>query len=202
MTAFAGPDGPKTVGKPEIVHTVIIDGIWGWHTRWQKLGDRIAAEVGPCTIWKYDSSGFTSLETLGSRLVAEIKRNDGPVHLVGFSMGGLIVREAMRQDPSINLRKVVLINSPHSGSLLAWLLPLRTCIEMRPGSPFLKRLNAAEWNHPTMVTWCPADLMVFPGKSARWHKATHVVKCDVPAHDWPVMSQGIHRSVVKFLADE
>jgi hypothetical protein len=29
-----------------------------------------------------------------------------------------------------------------------------------------------------------------------------VVKCDVPAHDWPVVSQGIHRSVVEFLAGE
>ena len=142
--------------------TLILDGIWGSHSRWERLRSRIAADVGPCTIWRYDNSGRTSIESLGSALASELHRMNVPVNLVGYSMGGLVIREAFRQMPGLKVRRVALLNSPHNGSAAAALLPLAACRDMRPGSAFLKRLNAAPWTHPTLATWCPFDLMVVP----------------------------------------
>ncbi len=75
----------------------------------RSLATAIAAEVGPCTIWKYDSSGFTSLETLSSRLVAEVKERR-PRAPRGIQHGRAHRPRSDAPGPSINLRKVVLIN--------------------------------------------------------------------------------------------
>jgi len=182
-----------------VTHTLILDGIWGSHSRWERLRRRIATQVGPCRIWRYDNSGRASIEALGKALAAELKPLTAPVNLVGYSMGGLVVREALRQTPELKVRRVALLNSPHYGSVAACLLPLSACREMRPGSAFLKQLNAAPWTYPTLATWCPYDLMVFPGSSGRWKKASIVLRSDVPMHLWPVLSVEIHRSVTAFL---
>ena len=117
-------------------------------------------------------------------------------------MGGIVVREALRQAPGLKVRRVVLMNSPHYGSASAMFLPLSACREMRPGSVFLKRLNAAAWTYPTLATWCPLDLVVVPGSSGRWKKASVVLRSDVPMHIWPIVSGTIHRSIASFLASE
>lgn len=196
--SIARSDDPKAVVSP-VVPTLIVDGIWGWHTRWGRLRQKIETDVGPCQIWRYDSSGRLTLQMLGARLAADLRALDGPFNAVGFSMGGLIIREAMRQDPDLPLQRVAFLNSPHRGSLAAYFLPLAACRDMRPGSPFLRRLNAAPWDHPTLVSWCPGDLMVLPGWSARWSRATQIVRTDIPAHDWPVISGTLHRKVILFL---
>ena len=135
--------------------TFILDGIWGSHSRWERLRSRVVSEVGPCRIWRYDNSGRSSIESLGKALATELKQLDAPVNLVGYSMGGLVVREALRQMPGLKVRRVALLNSPNYGSAAACLLPLSACREMRPGSAFLKKLNAAPWTYPTLATWCP-----------------------------------------------
>lgn len=186
----------------EIVHTVILDGIWGWHTRWEPLRRNIEAGIGPCRIWRYENNGSVPIEELGARLAADLRAMDAPFFAIGYSMGGLVVREALRQDPALRLKRAVLLNSPHRGSMVAHLLPLAACRDMRPGSPFLQRLNETPWPYPTLASWCPADLMVFPGHSARWAIATQILRCDMPLHEWPVVSGGIHRRVVAFLAEK
>ncbi len=94
---------PREAGKPsapkKVTQTLIIDGIWGSHKRWERLRGRIEHEVGPCAIWRYDNSGRVSIETLASALTSELNRIDRPVNLIGYSMGGLVIREALRQKP-------------------------------------------------------------------------------------------------------
>jgi triacylglycerol lipase len=201
LSAFSEVSAPPKSAQP-LARTFILDGIWGSHSRWERLRGRIAAGVGPCTIWRYDNSGRASIESLGAALAAELKRIDAPVNLVGYSMGGLVVREALRQMPGLKVRRVALLNSPNYGSASACLLPLSACREMRPGSAFLRQLNAAPWTYPTLATWCPYDLVVFPGSSGRWKKASIILRSDVPMHLWPVMSVEIHRSVTAFLASD
>lgn len=179
--------------------TYILDGIWGWHTRWEKLRHSLEKSGGAGHIWQYDNSGKTSLEVVAGRLVEELRSLDQPFHLVGYSMGGLVIREAMRQAPELPLKKAAFLHSPHNGSFAAHFLPLPACREMRPGSEFLKRLNAHDWSHPTLVTWCATDLVILPGYSARWARATYTVQSHIPAHAWPVLSRSIHRRVTKFL---
>jgi pimeloyl-ACP methyl ester carboxylesterase len=182
--------------------TLIIDGIWGSHRRWERLRSRIAKEVGPCTIWQYDNSGRVSIEALAKALSSELRQLDVPVNLIGYSMGGLVIREALRQSPEPKVKKVALLNSPNHGSAAAFFVPLSACREMRPGSAFLRQLNAAPWTYPTLVTWCPYDLMVFPGSSGRWDKANVLLRTDVPMHLWPVFSVEIHRAITAFLSSK
>jgi len=181
--------------------TFILDGIWGWHSRWKTLRLRISAAVGPCHIWRYDNSGRTSLEQAGAALKSDLSSVQGPIHLVGYSMGGLVVREALRRGPELPVSRTVFLHTPHKGSCAAHLFPLPACREMRPGSPFLDRLNRSPWRYPTLVTWCPGDGVVIPGWFANWHKATVSVTSMVPAHAWPVISPAIHDRVVRFLLE-
>jgi len=199
LSAFSKEATQPRTTKP-VMQTLIVDGIWGSHKRWERLRSRIATEVGPCRIWRYDNSGRVSIESLGSTLSSELKHLNAPVNLIGYSMGGLVVREALRQMRGLKVHRVALLNSPNYGSAAACLVPLSACREMRPGSAFLKQLNAAPWKYPTLATWCPYDLMVFPGSSGRWEKASVVLRSDVPMHLWPVFSVEIHRSIAAFFA--
>ena len=197
LSAESKPDKRKNSTQ-----TLIIDGIWGSHRRWERLRSRIAKEVGPCTIWRYDNSGRVSIEALAKALSSQLRQLDVPVNLIGYSMGGLVIREALRQSPESKVKKVALLNSPNHGSAAAFFVPLSACREMRPGSAFLRQLNAAPWTYPTLVTWCPYDLMVFPGSSGRWDKASVLLRTDVPMHLWPVFSVEIHRSITAFLSSK
>ncbi|MEO6053205.1 MAG: hypothetical protein ABIP97_04260 [Chthoniobacterales bacterium] len=190
-----------TTGKPAS-ETWIIDGLGGWHTRWEPLRKRVEKAIGPARIWHYPSGGGVSLEVLGERLAEELGEAKGPFHLIGYSMGGLIVREALRVRPDLAVKRVVTLHTPHGGSGMAHFVPRAALKQMRPGSAFLKQLDAAEWPHRTLVTWCPGDLIVIPGSSAKWKKAQTIIRSDIPAHAWPIFSPGIHRAILKFLAEE
>ena len=163
--------------------TYILDGIWGSHRRWERLRTALGSDA---VIWKYDNSGRTRLSGLGEQLADELERSGGPFHLVGYSMGGLVAREALRVADRLPAKRVVLLHSPHDGSLAARFLPLPACRDLAPGSPFLQRLAAAPWSHETLSTWCPYDLMVLPGKSAAFPAADISLCCRFPAHVWPV----------------
>ena len=179
--------------------TLILDGFFGSHQRWESLCRLLDASGNPSEIWTYSNTGRKSLEELGTQLATHIQSIRHPVHLVGYSMGGLVVREAIRQSPSLPIQKAALLCTPHHGSLTAWTLPLPAIRQIRPGSAFLKRLNAAPWSLPTLNVWCPADLMVFPGRSAYWEKASHSYCCLIPAHAWPVYSKTIQKKIARFL---
>jgi triacylglycerol lipase len=182
--------------------TYILDGIWGWHSRWEGLRHRIEATLGPCEIWRYDNSGRTSLEVVGERLREELGSITQPINLVGYSMGGLVIREALRGAGELTVRRAAFLHCPHRGSLAAHTLGLPACREMRPGSAFLKRLDESPWSIPSLATWCALDAVILPGASGRWERATTVLESHVPAHAWPVISPGLHRAVIDFLGKE
>jgi len=179
--------------------TYILDGIWGSHSRWERLRQGIEKSIGLCRIWRYDNSGRNSLEASGARLREELHGTKGPLNLIGYSMGGLVIRESLREAHRLPVRRAVFLHCPHGGSLAAHAFALPACREMRPGSDFLSRLDEASWNIPTLATWCALDAVVMPGQSAQWKKATRTLQSPVPAHAWPVISPGIHRAVIRFL---
>lgn len=179
--------------------TFILDGIWGSHSRWETLRRRIEAGGGACRIWRYENSGRTSLRTEGAKLREILEATPGPINVVGYSMGGLVIRSALRDSVGLDIRRAVFLHSPHGGSLTACALPLAACREMRPGSRFLAELDAAPWDIPTLATWCPFDAVVVPGSSARWHRAGVELCSFIPAHAWPVVSPHIHLAVKAFL---
>lgn len=182
------------------VLTLLLDGIWGRPRRFQPLLAMIRERCGPAEVFHYDSSGLVSLDKLGSQLVTEIRRYDGPVNLIGFSMGGVVIRAAHMQDPTLPIQRAAFLNSPLEGTWLACLFPFGAIRQMRPIDPFTQQLRQTDWPIPTLATWCPCDTMVIPGRSARWRRAQEIIRCAIPMHIWPIHSRRIWNRVVDFFA--
>lgn len=56
---------------------------------------------------------------IADRIEAHAASVDGKLHLVGFSMGGLVIRAFLRNRVPLNLGKVVMIGTPNHGSEVA-----------------------------------------------------------------------------------
>lgn len=182
--------------------TLMLDGIWGRPRRFEPLMQTIRQTIGPAEMFLYNSSGLIQFEQLGAELAAEIRRRNCPVNLIGFSMGGLVVRAAHMLDKDLPIQKAVFLNSPHDGSILAYAFPFGGIRQIRPSDRFIQQIRAVEWNIPTLATWCALDTMVIPGRSARWHRAQETISCAVPLHVWPIHSKRIWKRTVQFLASE
>ncbi len=180
--------------------TFLLDGLWGNSVRLGLMKQRLETSgVGDVEIVRYDSSGQSSLEREGSLLAERLARIGEAVNLVGYSMGGLVIRAARLADPMLRIHRAAFLNTPHQGSIIARLLPGAGFCQMRPGSAFLARLESLEWTVPTYVAWTPGDLVVVPATSARWLRASVVSRCGVPAHLWPIFCPKIHRELADFL---
>jgi pimeloyl-ACP methyl ester carboxylesterase len=182
--------------------TLMLDGIWGRPRRFEPLMEMIRQTIGPAEMFLYNSSGLVQFEQLGAELAREIRRRDRPVNLIGFSMGGLVVRSAHLLDKELPIRKAVFLNSPHAGSMLAYAFPFGGIRQIRPNDRFIQQIRDVQWDIPTLATWCPLDTMVIPGRSARWERAMETITCPVPLHAWPIHSRSIWRRAVGFLAEE
>jgi len=162
-------------------------------------GRLIEAGVGEVEVFRYDTSGLRDIGRLGLDLAAAIRSAGCEVNLVGYSMGGLVVRSAIASANDLPVRRAAFLHTPHGGSIMAHLLPFTGIRQMRPGGEFMRRLDAQRWEIPTFVVWCPGDLVVVPGHNARWGMAQEEMRCDVPAHIWPLFSRRIHLAVARFL---
>jgi len=179
----------------------LLDGWLGspWRLEWMRRS--LERECGSCLAWAYDTSGRTSLEVLAADLGRHLAVESHPIQLVGFSMGGLVVRELLRQRPDLKVNRAVCLNSPHRGTFLAHLIDRPALREMRPGSEFLRRLNTGESGHSALLyVWCPGDLIVIPGFHARKIGSHQELCCRMPAHIWPLLSSRWHRRIATFLA--
>jgi triacylglycerol esterase/lipase EstA (alpha/beta hydrolase family) len=104
------------------------------------------------------------------------------VDLVGYSMGGLVVRDWVAERGGAALaRTVVTIGAPHHGSAALVSLPAAdctgACVDMKPGSALLARLNAGDEtpDGPRWVSvWSRTDTNVTPPDTARLAGATNV----------------------------
>ena len=185
--------------------TLILDGIWGRPRRFEALRRAFEIQGLATEIFHYNCGGVGCLEIEGRKLAAEIRRRGQSVNVLGFSMGGIVVRAAHESDPTLPIRRAAFINTPHRGSWLAYLVPFKTFCgirQLQPGSELLCRLAAADWRVPTLAVWCPFDLAVVPGWSARWDRATQNVRCNVPMHAWPIFSRTIHRRIADFFSTD
>ena len=70
----------------------------------------------------------------------------GGVHLIGHSMGGLVVRDAVLSRGLAGFAgTAVTIATPHAGAPLARFVPGPAARQMRPGPPFSPTSPSAEW---------------------------------------------------------
>ncbi|WP_116453276.1 lipase family alpha/beta hydrolase [Blastococcus litoris] len=92
------------------------------------------------------------------------------VHVVGHSLGGLIARHLVqRQGGDCRIASLVTLGTPHSGSVLAHVVPTPLIRQLRPGSPVLQELAEPAPGCRTRITAIYSDLdqMVLPTNSGR-----------------------------------
>lgn len=182
--------------------TLLLDGFMGTHRRLGLMARHLEGFGIRAEIFRYDTSGRIPIGVSARRLARRIADIDRPVNLVGYSMGGLVVRKTIAARPDLPVRKAAFLNTPHHGTVMANLLPLPATLQMRPGSRFLQRLAQAPCPTPTFLAWCAGDLMVLPNSSAIWGAAKHTVCSWVPAHVWVLFSPALHRTLAQFLLSE
>lgn len=155
---------------PVVTPVVLVHGYLGTTAGWGPLVRQLHAGgfVNVFTL------GYDSLSTGVPQLAAELADQVATimrgvhrpgVHLVGYSLGGLVVRYAVqRLELDRITRTVATIATPHRGSPLAWFGPGPAAAQLRPGSALLRELPPLEATH--QVRWAVihagADLVVPP----------------------------------------
>ena len=143
------------------------------------------------------------MESLAAELIERIRAIGEPVNLIGYSMGGLVVRTACLLAPELPVRRTAFLNTPHGGSILAWLLPLPGVRQLRPNSQLLRTLKAQSWNIPTLVVSNPLDTAIVPARNTQWEiKTGSNAVCSVPIHVWPIFSTDLRQRIVRFIGGE
>ena len=97
--------------------------------------------------------GCASFAECGRRLAKAAGDGERAVDVVGISMGGLVARHAAaaRAPGRIRIARLFTIATPHRGARLAGLPTLDARQrQMRPRSPFLRRLEATERDYPIL----------------------------------------------------
>ena len=124
------------------------------------------------------------------------------VHVVGHSLGGLIARYyVQRLGGDQRVDSLVTLGTPHSGSVLAHVLPTPLIRQLRPGSPVLRELDepAPGCRTPVTAIYSDLDQVIRPTTSGRCDHpdlATRNVLVRGVGH----MSLPIHRAVVDEVA--
>jgi triacylglycerol lipase len=94
-----------------------------------------------------------------------------PLALIGFSMGALVLRQYLQTlGGARRAHAFFSISGPHGGAWLSYLYPGAGTRQMRPGSAFLRELEAGRPALDGLVLHTyrtPLDLLVTPSTSAR-----------------------------------
>ncbi|MCA9295896.1 MAG: hypothetical protein KC983_05250, partial [Phycisphaerales bacterium] len=105
------------------------------------------------TTWTFDSCRNRVFRVLDRELGVNNEPFDGEVDVIAVSMGGLVARHCALPRSSdgrrLNIRRLFTISSPHQGAKLAWLGFFDPrAYDMKPGSDFLRRLDAFQRETP------------------------------------------------------
>ena len=149
---------------------------------------------------------LASIDTFADQLAQKIdsilaQTGARKVSLVAHSMGGLVARAYLRRHDASRVARLVTIGTPHEGSVLAWLFPGRSLKQMRPGSEWLRELNAAPLPPvPVVSIWSWHDSMVAPQTSAHLPGARNVMLKGV-GHNALLRDRGVAELVAQALGE-
>lgn len=162
---------------------VMVHGFADTGLLFRSLGRSLSAEGHVChapTLSPRDAR--LGIPNLSGKLQAFIGANvpsGESVALIGFSMGALVARHYLQsRDGARSTRVFFSIAGPHQGTFSAYLYPGDGTRQMRPGSAFLRELDAASPaldGLPLFTYRTPMDLMVNPAATTRLPNATEVI---------------------------
>jgi pimeloyl-ACP methyl ester carboxylesterase len=164
------PSRHRPLRNPRIRTVVFVHGLAGNRANFFPLQAYLRARGHRRQLsFNYRSRG--SIEGLALNLKRKLDRNvkGGRIDLVCHSMGGLVARYYVQAlGGSRRVDRVVTLGTPHHGSFASAYLPVSPVTQLRPGSPFLRDLDALPL--PSKVRFhsfaARDDLLVLPCESA------------------------------------
>lgn len=158
MPSSASPvaEATRTVAAGGVVdplpQVLLLHGIWNGRVWLGPLAWRLRREGFRVATFGY-STAFGGAEAALPRLRQRIQRlaQQGPVALVGHSLGGLIALQALRQAPQLPVTRVVCLGAPLAGSAVAQTL-LRRGLGVALGrSAALLQQGLGQWDGSAAV---------------------------------------------------
>ncbi len=123
---------------------VLVPGVYEAWSFMRPLADRLRARgltVHAVPDLRFNRAPIARQASLLGRFLEDEDLRD--VLLVAHSKGGLIGKVAMlRHDPQGRIARMVSLNTPYDGSVLAWAFPTRAVLALRPTEPTLQTLGA------------------------------------------------------------
>lgn len=167
----------------ELAPVLFVHGYAGTEHIWRPLRSALAEAGFGCLIALRYNAFRAGIQQIADWLVHQAHHSmdvtgTSGVHLIGHSMGGLVVREAVQHRGLAGLATTaVTIATPHSGTRLARFVPGPSARQMRPGSAFLERLNNAPADDRTrwMAVHGGADRVVRSGSETFGVAASDVI---------------------------
>jgi len=107
--------------KPKKATVIVLHGISRSSRMMLKIAQALSAEGYETINLDYPSTTMV-IEDLAEWVYEKIKPYcdiDNPIHFVGHSMGGIIIRLIIQKHRPANLSRVVMIGSPNKGSIVA-----------------------------------------------------------------------------------
>jgi len=189
------------------MNVVLIHGFLNTGRCLRPLGRRLEAHGHLChapTLHPRDArDGIPDLSAKLAAFVGDRVPAGAPFALVGFSMGALVARHYLQSLGGARLASAFFsIAAPYKGSVNAYLYPGPGARQMRPGSPFLRSLEAqagALAGLPVFTYRTPFDLMVVPSTGARIPGATDRVSWS-PIHSLLLFDRGLGEHIAAELA--
>lgn len=169
--------------------TVLVPGFGDSEYNLRGFARHLEERVGPTiALSPQPSDGRVGIDKLAEMLALQLEpwiQRVYAINLVGFSMGGLICRYYYQfLATNLPLQRLVTIACPHNGTWSAYSLSCPACLQMRPGSQFLRKLN-----HDLTILqqvqfvsiWSPFDLTIIPAFSS-WLPVGEIVTIASPLH--------------------
>jgi triacylglycerol lipase len=201
--ANSGPPHTKAQAAPTARPVLLVHGFGGTKSSWSVIAQALSDRGLMVDTITYSPLG-NSVEQLADELVAAVERTLSQtgahkVHLVGHSLGGVVIAQAIVGGGLVGLvDTVITLGSPFGGSPWAGLLPFGDLLRaLRPGSPLLRRLASAAV--PVGVRWLAVtaslDIIVPGPRSVPAHADVETILVDGIGH----LGMLISRRVVDYI---
>ena len=200
--------GPKLAGTPKVKQAVLVHGFVETGSSFALIKRRLEDQGIRCYVPRLrPADGRGGLEKLAVGLKRDIDRELGPdsrFAMVSFSMGGIVSRYYLQElGGAARCDSLITISSPHHGTRTAWLYPTQGAAEMRPGSPFLAKLNASQdrlGSMPVTSYRTRLDLVILPTSSSVWDRAENL-EYPVALHPLMLSSRRVLGDIERRLID-
>ena len=189
---------------------LLVHGFGGAKSSWSLVAHALSARGIAVHAISYAPVG-NSVEQVAAQLVAEVlstlsRTGADKLHLVGHSLGGVIIAQAIL-DPRLSGRvdTVITLGSPFGGSPWAGVLPVLEVVRaLRAGSPLLRRLASTPL--PDGVRWLSVtaalDIIVPGVRSVPSHPQVETITFDGVGHLGMLLSRKVIAYITAALSAE